>query len=443
VLHFCSSFLSISVRAQQYDFSSIDQLLDDSSALYLNRIYVEVFQDDSSIYKYQSGNIFCNNIRIPQGSATKWISAGIMLKLAELGWWNLDDSIGMYLPQFTQYGKGHITLRQSYSLSSGMFNPGNSNDYHRMSSLTLEQSVDSIAQNVDILYPTGQMIGYDGTMMHVWGRAAEVVDSLNGNIRDWRTIAKEEFFDLLFMDSTDYTDFLPNPAVAGGIETTPCDYLKFLKMISNDGWYNGSQILQPSSIDEIFTDQTSSAPIYYTFWPNNHPDFPIGLDTLRYTFGGWWLELDNQHNITTVCSPGAFGHYPFVDRCRNMYGTFFCFIPAFQGGAQNVMDTYLKFMHMVRDTVDSQCLLTTSTPESQRAELVYFPNPTKDHIIIQSKRNVASVQVYSLTGQIVLEQSFPEIKEIQLNSSNWVRGIYLVSVTQSDGKSELFKIIKQ
>jgi hypothetical protein len=167
------------------------------------------------------------------------------------------------------------------------------------------------------------------------------------------------------------------------------------------------------------------------------------LDTLRYTFGGWWLELDNQHNITTVCSPGAFGHYPFVDRCRNMYGTFFCFIPAFQGGAQNVMDTYLKFMHMVRDTVDSQCLLTTSTPESQRAELVYFPNPTKDHIIIQSKRNVASVQVYSLTGQIVLEQSFPEIKEIQLNSSNWVRGIYLVSVTQSDGKSELFKIIKQ
>jgi hypothetical protein len=140
--------LSISVRAQQYDFSSIDQLLDDSSALYLNRIYVEVFQDDSSIYKYQSGNIFCNNIRIPQGSATKWISAGIMLKLAELGWWNLDDSIGMYLPQFTQYGKGHITLRQSYSLSSGMFNPGNSNDYHRMSSLTLEQSVDSIAQNV-------------------------------------------------------------------------------------------------------------------------------------------------------------------------------------------------------------------------------------------------------------------------------------------------------
>ncbi len=341
--------------AWEYDFTAITQMLDDSSSLYLNRIYVEVFQDNLSIYKYQKGEINCNNIALGQGSVTKWISAAIMLRLAEKGWWSLDDSIGTYLPDFTRYGKGHITLRHSYSMSSGMFNPDYSNQYHTNPELTLAQSVDSIAKNVRMLYPTGTMIGYDGTMMHVWGRVAEVVDSVTGNARDWRTIAREEFLDLMEMGNTDYTYFYPNnPAVAGGIETTPCDYLKFLKMIANHGVYNGKIILQPGSVDEMFKDQTNSAPVYYTYWPSNHPDFPNRLDTMRYTFGVWYLEKDIHNNITGIASPGAFGHYPFVDRCRNLYGTFFCYIPYYQGGAKNVRNTYLHFMKILRVNVNEQ-----------------------------------------------------------------------------------------
>ena len=256
--------LTSSSFCQSYDFSSIDKLLNDSSALYLDYIYVEVFENNGSIYQYQSGWLKCNNIRLGQGSSTKWISAAIMLRLAEKRLWGLDDSIGTYLPVFTKYRKGYITLRQSYSMSSGVFNTGTVNNYHRNPAFTLDQSVDSIAKNVPVLYPTGQMIGYDGTMMHVWRKAAEVIDSIHENKRDWCIIAKEELFDLLGMDSTDYTDFLPNPAVAGGIETTPCDHLKFLKMLANNGVYNGDTILHISSIEEMFTDQTNSAPIFFS-----------------------------------------------------------------------------------------------------------------------------------------------------------------------------------
>lgn len=54
------------ISAQSYDFSAITQMLNDSSSLYLNRIYVEVFKNNSSIYKYQTGFLQCNNLRPKQ-----------------------------------------------------------------------------------------------------------------------------------------------------------------------------------------------------------------------------------------------------------------------------------------------------------------------------------------------------------------------------------------
>lgn len=432
--------------SQSYDFSAINQLLQDSSSLYLNRIYVEVFQNDSSIYQYQDGQIFCQTPRLGQGSATKWISSAIMLRLAEQGWWNLDDSIGTFLPVFTQYGKGHLTLRQSYSMSSGMYNPGNGNDYHKDPNLTLDQSIDSIAKNVQIMYPTGQMIGYDGTMMHVWGKAAEIVDSINGNNRNWRLIAKEEFFDLLQMDSTDYTDFLPNPAIAGGIETTPCDYLKFLKMLANNGNFEGSQILQPYSVEEMFTNQTNSAPIYYSYWPNNHPDFPNGLDTMRYTFGGWWSEIDLNDNIIGITSPGAFGHYPFVDRCRNLYGSFFCYIHPIQGGGQNVMNTFLKFMKILRDTIDPNCTMAplafSDVPPIPKVSI--YPNPFTNQINVESEGEIDRVTLVNTTGQVILtEQQSSGSPMVQIQMEDLPSSIYFLIITEkSTGRVFTQKIIK-
>lgn len=404
VIFFCGN-----AKSQSYDFSSITQMLNDSSSLYLNRIYVEVYKNDTSIYQYQTGFLQCNNVRLGQGSATKWISAAIMLRLTEQGWWNLDDSIGSYLPIFSQYGKGHITLRQSYSMSSGMFNSGTQpQKYHTNSSLTLAQSVDSIAINVPIEYATGSMIGYDGTMMHAWGRVAEVVDSIHGNFRDWRTIAKEEFFDLMTMDSTDYTDFYPNnPAVAGGIETTPCDYLKFLKMLANNGIYNGDSILMQSSIDEMFADQTNSAPIYNSYWPSNHPDFPNGLDTMRYTFGAWWLEKDINNNIIGIASPGVFGHYPFYDRCRNIYGTFFCYVPIQFGSGLKMLNTYLHFMKLLRDET-GPCSLTTSINEIKSYNnFIVFPNPASTCISFSGEQIEEPFNAYILNvnGTLLLKSN--------------------------------------
>lgn len=446
ILLSCALFLIATNKAtaQSYDLSAITQMLDDSASMYLNRIYVDVYQDDSLIYHYQNGWLHCDNVRLGLASSSKWISAAIFLRLAEMGWLSLDDSIGMYLPVFSAYGKGHTTLRHAYSMSSGVFSPGNGVEYHRDPSLTLSQSADSIAKNLSILYPTGKRIGYDGSMMHVWGRVAEVIDSTMGNNRDWRTIAKEEFFDLMDMDSTDYTDFYPNnPAVAGGIETTPCDYLKFLKMLSDDGIYNGDTILQPSSVEEMFFDQTHSAPIYHTYWPHNHPDFPSTVDTMRYTLGAWWTDRDRSGNIIQITSPGAYGHYPFYDRCRNIYGTFFCYIPVIAGSGMDMIPTYLRFLKILREAT-GPCDLNTGmeAPASPIAEVTVFPNPVTELLFIKSVKPIRTLTLLDMLGQRVREISV-NANACEMKTHGLPGGFYLVQIVFSDNEVVSRKIIIQ
>lgn len=431
--------------SQSYDFSAITQMLNDSSSIYLDRIYVDVYQNDSLIYHYQSGWLQCNNVSLGQGSATKWISGAIMLRLAEKGWLSLDDSIGTYLPIFTQNGKGHITLRHAYSMSSGIFNPGNGTEYHRDPSFTLAESADSIAEYVDLLYPTGSMIAYDGSMMHAWGRAIEVIDSINGNDRDWRTIAKEEFLDIMDMDSTDYTDFYPNnPCVAGGIETTPCDYLKFLKMLANNGIYNGDTVLMQSSIDEMFADQTNSAPIFHTYWPHNHPDFPSTVDTMRYTFGAWWTELDNSGNIIQISSPGVYGHYPFYDRCRNIYGTFFCYIPVYLGMGTDMIPTYLRFLKIIREEIGS-CNLNVGMDASfnNNTDVTVFPNPTQSYCTINYSKRLKQIRIFNTLG-LLMKCFNPQLtNEFQYDLTSLSPGMYIIQIETEHGAILNKKILKQ
>lgn len=422
---------------QPYDFSSITQLLDDSSARYADRIYIEVYKNNEQIFKYQKGWLNCDNVRLGVASSTKWISGAVFLRLSEKGWFALDDSIGIYLPIFSRYGKGHITLRQSYSMSSGIFQEGERNQYHRDPRYTLAESVDSIAKNVPILYPTGTMIGYDGTMMHAWGRVAEMVDSINGRRRGWRTIAKEELFDLLDMDQTDYTDFLPNPAVAGGIETTPCDYLKFLRMLANHGMHGGDTVLQQSSIDEMFVDQTGSAPIFHTYWPSNHPYFPNGMDTMRYTFGAWWLEKDINGNVIAITSPGYYGHYPFYDRCRDIYGTFFCYIPLTQGGGTQVLSTYLRFLDLMREEV-GPCDSTLGIVDIESpVEINVYPSPNQGTFMVSAPRSMRRISVYSRLGRLMETVEIDAQRHAAFDATNYAQGMYFLRIEMESGTSSV------
>ena len=70
----------------------------------------------------------------------------------------------------------------------------------------------------------------------------------------------------------------------------------------------------------------------------------------------------------------------------------------------------------------------------------FYPNPVNDVLTIQSKETIASIDVYNVMGQIVLNSSTISQGKIDLSALN--SGIYLVKATFDGGQTETLKIVK-
>ena len=66
-----------------------------------------------------------------------------------------------------------------------------------------------------------------------------------------------------------------------------------------------------------------------------------------------------------------------------------------------------------------------------------YPNPTTGNFTVEGL-NVAKVEVYNLVGQKVHEE---QGKVININASNWNKGIYLVSITDVNDAVETKKLV--
>ncbi len=344
LIYYLVFFLSLSYP-QDYDFGEIDTLLDDSLDVYNGNVVVLVNKNNSRIYDYQSG-VLDSNYVIPVASATKWLSGAVILSLSEDGYFSLDDTIGTYLPIFTDHGKGHITIRQAFSMTSGLFNVEYYHAFSLDTSLTLAESVDSIAVYIPLAYEPGTWIAYNSHGMQTVGRIAEIVTG-----QDWQTIAEEHIFNPCEMFNTTYDVFGINPVIAGGVRTSPNEYMQFLKMVMNDGIYNGETVLTHQSIQELFTNHTAGLPIYWSPFPYGHPDYPYDADVLRYGIGSWvFAENPASGEVEEITSPGAWGTFPWADVSRNISGIIFTFV--FDDGFMSTLNTNLKLIHYVRGIID-------------------------------------------------------------------------------------------
>ncbi|ESU28297.1 ribonuclease [Flavobacterium limnosediminis JC2902] len=80
---------------------------------------------------------------------------------------------------------------------------------------------------------------------------------------------------------------------------------------------------------------------------------------------------------------------------------------------------------------------TLSTNEAADLKFLMYPNPANDNLTISGIRGGAVVEIYSCTGQKVLNEYFSDSIKLQLDLSS---GVYFVKVT-SDGKSTTQKLI--
>lgn len=86
---------------------------------------------------------------------------------------------------------------------------------------------------------------------------------------------------------------------------------------------------------------------------------------------------------------------------------------------------------------------TLSSQSFQALNLSVYPNPALDHWTIDSRANtIKNVQVYDLTGKLVLEVSGNEQAKVEIDASALNSGVYLANI-QAEGSSKSIKLIKK
>jgi len=105
----------------------------------------------------------------------------------------------------------------------------------------------------------------------------------------------------------------------------------------------------------------------------------------------------------------------------------------------NFADIYIgtSGLGVLKYTLD----LTTmgvSEPEFAGSSVTVYPNPATDFVNIASKEKIKSIEIYSMTGQKVMNSNSDKVNVSHLN-----KGIYILKITLGNGKTETRKIIKK
>ena len=345
-LGFFLGFLLLTVNGfgvsatKSYDFTRIDELLQDAvNDIPLQGCVLLLVKDNEVIYEKAFG-IYTINTTVPIASATKWVSAVLIMDLVDDGLMSLDDKVSDWIPSFNTSDKKDITIRQCFSHTSGLPSSDLSL-YHQEPPWTLKKSADAIA-NRTMAEPPGTAFRYGGCSMQVAGRVAELAGG-----DSWVNLYQKRILQPLGITTLIWDNEYPdtkNPHIAGGIDQiTVHDYAKLLCMMLNGGSLNNVTIMSQGSVETILSDQTGGAPVAYSpysKWEDEHPH-------LGYGIGCWIDKVDKDGRAVELSSQGAFGFSPWIDRNRNLAGVLLVYT-----SLEDAESFYFQLRELVRETVN-------------------------------------------------------------------------------------------
>ena len=85
--------------------------------------------------------------------------------------------------------------------------------------------------------------------------------------------------------------------------------------------------------------------------------------------------------------------------------------------------------------------LDLSNAELDLAQLKYYPNPVDAELNISYTDNITKVEVFTLTGQKVLNSTF-QLQEVKVDLSSLSSGTYMVKI-ETEKASQFIKIVKR
>lgn len=265
---------------------------------------LEINQHGQNLYRQSFGSYSLQQV-VAMASATKPMSATVLMSLVDQQLLALDDPVAMYLPEYSTPPLDTITLRMCFAHTSGL---PNSSQWVSNHSINLRTAAQNIA-NEALQFTPGTRFSYGSVGMHVAGAVCEVVAG-----QPWAQLFDQRVATPLGLTDTSYTahGMTNNPRISGGAVSSLRDYSIFFETLRNGGIHNNVRILSEAAVEEMMTDQTSHLPI--TFSPN-----PQGAP---YGIGLWVDQQDSAGRATHVSSPGFWGFCGWIDRAREVTGVF-------------------------------------------------------------------------------------------------------------------------
>lgn len=259
--------------------------------------------------------------RYPVASASKWLTAALVMTVVDEGKLTLDTPVSQVLPEFTGES-GRITLRMLLAQTAGLGSLRSNREFRQSAHITLAQAAAAVAGDPPA-NPPGSVFEYGGPGFQVAGAMVEKVTG-----KRWSDLFEERIAQPLGMTATRW-ERLPNhgvsaadtlnPLLQGGAVTTAGDYMKFLTMIAAGGRNGDHQILSKQAVRAMETVETLGMKKGYM------P--PSVVPGVEYALGNWCESWTAEKECTQVSSPGAFGTIPWIDRTRGFYGIIFAKAP--------------------------------------------------------------------------------------------------------------------
>jgi len=299
---FSESLFSFYKVSGQDRFGLLTHALESKQKVLGGNVCMLVFKDNGLIYEKNLGS-YTSSTPEMIASCSKWLTAGLIATFIDEGLIAPEDSIGRYLPIFSQYKKGGITISQCMSHTSGI-----ESEPITFRLLLERRKMKSLADEVNT-FAEKPVIGKQGTVfcygnigLNIVGRILEVISH-----KDFETLFQERIARPLGMN---HTSFASKNAInpSGGAISTAGDYMNFLRMLLGNGLFNGQRILRAETVRLMQVSRTSAAKVVYT---------PAEAKGYEYGWGEWILEKGTSGNSTVISSPGLFGTYPWVDLQRN------------------------------------------------------------------------------------------------------------------------------
>ena len=273
-------------------------------------------RDDRRLFRVDIGNIGPTT-QYPVASASKWMTAALVMTVVDEGKLRLDDPISNLLPEFTG-SASRITLRELLAQTSGLGSLKSLVDVKQVPRMTLAESTAGIARR-PLEDPPRQVFQVWRTGLSGRRRACRggYGQALGGFVRRAHRKAARDDAHLLGASAQPrrFAADTRNPLLQGGVVTTADDYMRFLEMLARRGMFAGNRVLSTGAVEAMETVQTLGKPMAY---------LPPGARAgMQYALGNWCERWNDGGGCTLVSSPGAFGTYPWIDRQSGVYGIFF------------------------------------------------------------------------------------------------------------------------